>query len=59
MLTYVAIGIICAWILFLILMRTIDGLGKGRRYGNKIAKYLGISNNLFHTLLDNGVNGSS
>lgn len=59
MLTYVAIGIFSTWILLLLLSRTVGGLGRGRRYGNKIARHLGISNNLFHTLLDNGVNGSS
>lgn len=35
------------------------GLNKGRRIGNKVAAHIGIKNNLFHSILDNGVSGPS
>lgn len=35
------------------------GLGKGRKYGNKLAGHLGWNKNFFHSVLDNGVNGPS
>ncbi len=31
------------------------GLGKARKYGNRIADHLGISRNLFHSILESGV----
>jgi hypothetical protein len=36
-----------------------SGLRNGRAYGNCVAEHLGLSNNLFHSLLDNGVDGPS
>ncbi|MBW7834437.1 MAG: hypothetical protein H3C29_14625 [Simplicispira suum] len=56
MLTYIWIII---FILFIVIVWTRGGLGKGRKYGNKIAKHLGMSNNFFHTVLENGVTGPS
>lgn len=56
MLTYIAIAVP---ILLLLLVWTRGGLGKGRKYGNKIARHLGMSNNFFHTVLENGVTGPS
>lgn len=35
------------------------GLGAGRRYGNSIASHLGMERNVFHSILDNGVQGPS
>jgi len=35
------------------------GLGEGRQYGNQLAKHLGWKKNLFHTILENGVDGPS
>jgi hypothetical protein len=35
------------------------GLGAGRKYGNQIADHLGLSRNLFHTILEHGVDGPS
>ncbi|PJX20083.1 hypothetical protein CAP48_19380 (plasmid) [Advenella sp. S44] len=35
------------------------GLGEGRQYGNQLAKHLGWKKNLFHTILENGVEGPS
>ena len=43
----------------MILVWTRGGLGKGRKFGNKIAKHLGMSSNFFHSVLDNGVSGQS
>lgn len=56
MLTYIAIGIV---VLFLFLMWTRGGLGKGRKFGNKVASHLGMNNNFFHSVLENGVTGPS
>lgn len=56
MLTYIAIAIP---VLLIVLVWTRGGLGKGRKYGNKIARHLGMSNNFFHTVLENGVTGPS
>lgn len=36
-----------------------SGIGSGRSFGNRIAAHLGIPRNLFHSLLDHGVSGSS
>ena len=43
----------------MVLVWTRGGLGKGRKFGNKIAKHLGMSNNFFHSILENGVSGPS
>ena len=56
MFTYIGIAIL---VLLILLMWTRGGLGKGRKYGNKIARHLGMSNNFFHTVLENGVTGPS
>lgn len=55
---FIYIGI-TIFILFMLFMWARGGLGKGRKYGNKIAKHLGMSNNFFHTVLENGVTGPS
>ena len=36
-----------------------NGIGSGRTFGNRIAAHVGIPKNLFHSLLDHGVKGSS
>ena len=62
MLTYIGIAIFVLFMLYLLFasfMWTRGGLGKGRRYGNKIAKHLGMSNNFFHSVLESGVTGPS
>ncbi len=62
MLTYIAvIALVLAiiWVLSMALVWTRGGLGKGRRFGNKIAKHLGLSNNFFHSVLELGVSGPS
>jgi hypothetical protein len=56
MLAYIGITI---FVLVLVLVWTRGGLGKGRKYGNKVARHLGMSNNFFHTVLENGVTGPS
>ena len=35
------------------------GLGKGKKYGNRLADHLGWKKNFFHSVLENGVNGPS
>lgn len=59
MVTYIAAAVGVIWILAMVLVWTRGGLGKGRKFGNKIAKHLGMSNNFFHSVLENGVSGSS
>lgn len=46
-------------ILILAVFWKISGLGKGRKFGNKIADSIGFKRNFFHTVLENGVNGPS
>jgi len=36
-----------------------SGMSAGRAFGNRVAQHIGIPKNLFHSLLDNGVNGPS
>lgn len=59
MFTYIAITLAVIWVLFTVLIWTRGGLGKGRKFGNRIAKHLGMSNNFFHSVLENGVTGPS
>lgn len=59
MLTYTAAVAGAIWIVAMVLVWTRGGLGKGRKFGNKIAKHLGMSNNFFHSVLENGVSGPS
>jgi hypothetical protein len=59
MLFYIAIGLIVLWIALIALVWTKGGLRKGRKFGNRIAKHLGLTNNLFHSILDNGTTGPS
>lgn len=59
MFTYIAITLAVIWVLFMVLIWTRGGLGKGRKFGNRIAKHLGMSNNFFHSVLENGVTGPS
>lgn len=59
MFTYIAAAVGVIWILAMVLVWTRGGLGKGRKFGNKIAKHLGMSNNFFHSVLENGVSGPS
>lgn len=62
MLTYIAVialTLAIIWFLFLVLVWKRGGLGKGRKFGNKIAKNLGLSNNFFHSVLELGVSGPS
>ena len=35
------------------------GVGSGRRFGNQIAKHIGVPRSLFHSLLAHGLAGSS
>lgn len=58
MITYIAIAIAIPVVLILLLW-TRGSLGKGRKYGNKIARHLGMTNSFFHTVLENGVTGPS
>lgn len=51
--------IIAIPVLLMFFVWTRGGLGKGRKYGNKIARHLGMSNSFFHTALENGVTGPS
>jgi hypothetical protein len=46
-------------VLLMFFVWTRGGLGKGKKYGNKVARHLGMSKSFFHTVLENGVNGSS
>lgn len=59
MFSYIAVGLLSVWIVFMILIWTKGGLRKGRKFGNKIAKHLGLTNNFFHSVLDNGTSGPS
>lgn len=59
MFTYIAASVGFIWILAMVLVWTRGGLGKGRKFGNKIAKHLGMSNNFFHSVLENGGSGPS
>lgn len=59
MFSYIAIGLFSVWIVFMILMWKKGGLRKGRKFGNKIAKHLGFTNNFFHSVLDDGTSGPS
>lgn len=59
MLTNIAIGLIVVWLGFLIVAWMKGGLGAGRKFGNKLAGHLNINKNLFHSLLDNGIEGPS
>lgn len=36
-----------------------SGFGSGRRFGNRVAAHLGLPRDLFHVLMDHGVQGSS
>lgn len=36
-----------------------SGFGSGRRFGNRIAAHLGLPRDLFHAVLDHGVQGDS
>lgn len=53
----VALGV--TWLALMTFVWTRGGLGKGRKYGNKIAAHLGMKGNFFHAVLDNGVDGQS
>lgn len=49
-------------VVILVLWRFVSkrmGPGKDRAYGNKLAEHLGWEKDLFHSVLDNGVNGPS
>ena len=59
MLINIAITLAVIYGLLMVLVWKLGGLGKGRKFGSKIAKHLGMSNNFFHTVLENGVSGSS
>ncbi len=59
MFSYIAVALLSVWIAFMILIWTKGGLRKGRKFGNKIAKHLGFTNNFFHSVLDNGTSGPS
>lgn len=59
MLLAIVSALLAIWLLFMIFTWTRGGLGKGRKFGNRIATHLGMSNNLFHSVLENGVNGPS
>jgi hypothetical protein len=50
--------LVVAAILFLWIPRAMFGLGKGRRYGNRVAAHLGWSNNFFHSVLESGMPGA-
>jgi hypothetical protein len=59
MLTYIGGALFVAWLLLMLFLWTRGGLWKGRKFGNKVAQHLGMSNNFFHSVLENGVKGSS
>ncbi|WP_156391373.1 hypothetical protein [Acidovorax sp. Root70] len=59
MFTYIAVVVGVVWLLTMVLVWNRMGLGKGRRFGNKIAKHLGMDKNFFHTVIDSGVSGPS
>jgi hypothetical protein len=53
------IVLIVAWLLFMVFIWKRMGLGKGRSYGNRLAKYLGWNKNFFHTVLETGFGNTS
>ncbi len=55
----IVLGILAIWLAFIALRWFKGGLRNGRKFGNEIAHHLDIPNNLFHALLENGVNGPS
>lgn len=59
MFTYIAVVVGVVWLLTMVLIWNRMGLGKGRRFGNKIANHLGMDKNFFHTVIDSGVSGPS
>ena len=59
MFTYIVVTLAVVWVLLMVFVWTRGGLGKGRKFGNKIAEHLGMSNNFFHSVLENGVSGPS
>lgn len=59
MLTNIVITIFIIWVLFLAFVWWRAGLGKGRKFGNALAKHLGMNTGFFHTVVENGVTGPS
>jgi hypothetical protein len=55
----IALSLLALWIAFMAFMWFKGGLGKGRKFGNEIARHLDIPGNLFHSLLESGVSGPS
>lgn len=59
MFAYLVVAVGVVWIFVVVLVWIRGGLGRGRKFGNKIAKHLGMSNNFFHSVLESGVSGPS